>query len=202
MIRWAFGTDNWLDWVEAHKSNAITPEIEMRLRSNGGRPNIQPFANFIGSNAYSLARMHRVPEAIRVAKAALIVSPNDYWLNFLAGELVYRSDPQQAVRYWENALKFNPYYTECAVTLAHERVREGQFAAAVSLLTSVQKALGTHGNPWLDMADAKIGLHDLSGAMQALDKAEQAQLPANPTEIASRRKRIQDILAFEGGKRP
>ncbi|MDR3692277.1 MAG: hypothetical protein P4L46_23040 [Fimbriimonas sp.] len=192
-IRWALGSDDWVNLLETQKEKAITPEIEHRLRSNGGRPNIEPLGNFIGSNAFSMASLNRMTEAARIAHGALYVAPHDYWLNFLYGELIRRKDRAQAIHYWEAALKLNPDYSACAAALAHERVVDKRFSEAVALLSRALDEVGYKGNSWLDMADAKIGMHDLDGAKSALDQAGKVLFAASPVEVEKRRKAIRAL---------
>jgi hypothetical protein len=201
-IRWALGADNWEQVLETKKAAAITPEVEQRLRSNGGRPNIGPLGNFIGSHAYSLARMKRPEEAIQVAKGALAVSPGDPWINYMYGELVRKTNRKEAIHYWEIAMKINPGYAACAASLAHERVIDGRFSDAVTLLSGALDQVGYKGNSWLDMADAKIGLRDFVGASAALDKAEHALFAAKPSDVEARRHTIEALSTQTQSRQP
>ncbi len=193
-ISWIMDTPQWIELLEAKKESAITPEVVARLRINGGRENVQPFGNFIGSDAYYLARANRVVEARRVARVALYVSPKDAWINYLYGRLIRPIDRPSAIHYWETAMKLNPNYADCEASLGHERVLDHNYKDAIKLLQHSLKINDSSGRAWTDLADAKIAVKDFKGALSALDKAEHVLFAMSKPEIEKRRRLISSQL--------
>jgi len=187
-LDWLFGSDTWAETMDRQGKAAITPLVMRHLRANSGIPNIATLGTFIATNAYSLARSGQVRQAAVVARDALVILPKDTWINFLYGRLVLRTDRSDALRHWEEALKVNPNYGECAIALAHERIVDRRYPEAVNLLTNALKLYGNDGYGWLDLADAKIALKDFSGARSALDHAQTARRSPKPQQIEARRK--------------
>jgi hypothetical protein len=99
-------------------------------------------------------------------------------------------------------MKINPGYAACAASLAHERVIDGRFSDAVTLLSGALDQVGYKGNSWLDMADAKIGLRDFVGASAALDKAEHALFAAKPSDVEARRHTIEALSTQTQSRQP
>jgi len=182
-ISWIMGTDNWLDKFERDGSKALTPDVLERVNINGGRPNIPPFGNYIGTHAYYLAKVGRLPEARRVAKAGLDVAPKDAWINYLYGRLLIQKDRVTALQYWEKAMNLNPNYYDCAGSLGHERLKDRNYKEAIRLLSLSTTGDPSSGRAWMDLADARIAIHDFSGAKQAVDGAGKAMFAASKEMI-------------------
>ena len=185
------GTDQWLEEFNKNGAKALTAEVLDRVNINGGRPNIAPFGNYIGTHAYYLAKLGRNKEAINVAQAALDVAPEDAWINYLYGRLLIVKQRDKALKYWERAMKLNPNYNDCAASLGHERLRDRMFAEANRLLSLSTKGDPSNGRAWMDLADVRIELHDFNGARTALEGAGSAMFAASKDVIDSRLKLIQ-----------
>ncbi len=190
-LEWVFGTEQWLALLEQQGKRAITPDVKSRLQANIGLPNLQTLGNFVGSRASYLARANKAIEARRTAKAALALAPNDPWVNYLYGRLIYPVDKADAIRHWEMTLRISPGYAACAISLAHERLRESKYAEAIRLLTGALQQVDYSGNTWIDLADAKLGVNDFSGAAQALKSASSAMFPPDIREIEKRTRLIE-----------
>ena len=193
-IHWIFGTERWIDLIGERKLSSLSPDVMRRLQANLGVPIIQSVGTFVGSDALYLAQSNQANRARLVAKDAVILAPKDPWVNFLYGSLMIKTDRNQAIRYWEIAHRIAPGYAECSAALAHERIRDGWFAEAVSLLKGTNHALDAKGSFWLEMSDAEVGLKRFTDATADLESAERAQHPAPPSEIESRRKKIRTQL--------
>jgi len=191
-LTWMFGTDKWIDLLATKKLDAFTPEITDRLRTNGGLPDRKALGWFISCYASGLAHAKRFPEAIVVEREAMMVGPKDARIHFAYGQLMLTNDRPEAIRQWEIALTLTPKYSACAAALAHERVVDHRYADAIGLLEPVMSDVGWDSGAWLDLADAKIGLHDLKGAATALVHAGEA-IYVKKDEIEKRRKIIQGL---------
>ncbi|MDR3689868.1 MAG: glycosyltransferase family 39 protein [Fimbriimonas sp.] len=190
LLAWLFGTDKWAQLVETKGAAAVTPEVMDRLRSNGGVPDVRALAWLMSCNASSYSVMKDKPSARYVMKQAVTIQPKDARINFLYGKLMLDVDRRLAIYHFEVAIKTSPGYSACAQALAHERVKDGRYAEAVKLLDKAMKDLNWSCLAWLDLADAKIGVHDFAGARIALDKAAHAMMSAKKADIDLRLKRI------------
>jgi len=195
-LTWVFGTDKWEDLLANEKMSAFTPDVIERLRTNNGIPDKKALGWFISCHASGLSREDKPAEAIKVEREALMVGPKDARIHFAYGQLVIKTDRQDAIKHWEIALKLAPTYTACAGALAHERVVDGRYAEAVKLLDFALPDVGWNGSYWIDMANAKLGLHDLAGARKALFQARKA-LFVKKADVEACQKKID---AFAGSR--
>jgi predicted Zn-dependent protease len=170
--------------------------VRQNIHTNAGIPEPKTMGYVISVYAASLNDLNRKEEAVRVERDALIVNPYDPRVNFAYGVMVVKTDRQDAIRHWETALSGNRIFPACAAALAHERVKDGRFADAVKLLEPVMVTIGWNSQSWMDLADAKIGLHDYAGASKALDDSEKAILVIRP-DIDKRRNLIRDLQSKE-----
>ena len=108
-------------------------------------------------------------------------------------------DRPLAIRCWENALKLNPNYSDCELSLGRERLRDGRYKEAIKLLTHALAADPNGGRSWMDLADADIGVHDYKGASAALDHAEHALFAVGKIDLDKRRAKL---LPFLSGSSP
>lgn len=190
VLAWLFATEHWPELLDIEKTAAVTPALKQRLRSNSGIPNVPMLSNFIAANALALAHQGKIGQAALVAKDALAFAPNDTWVNFLYGRLIFKRNRSEAISHWELAMRVDPNYSECAIALGHVRLMDHRYQDAANLLKVGLEQFGNNGNAWLDLADAKIALHDLKGAAEALDKATSSRRPAAEIDIAKRRELI------------
>ena len=195
VMSWLFATRNWPEVMDSKQKGAINEVVKQRLRSNSGIPNVLALANFIAGEAFSLAQSGRGAKAALVAKDALIISPDDTWINFLYGSIVLPTDRQEAIRHWEHALKINPHYSECALALGHQRMIDRDYSKAVPLLEEGLKEHANDGYAWLEMSDAKIAARDWRGALNALDRAKGSRVSPPQMEIDKRRRTIEVALS-------
>jgi len=200
-LSWMFGTDKWVDLLAEKKMDVFTPELIHRLKSNGGYPDRKALAAFISANAGGLAKLKRMPEAIKVEQEALMIGPDDPRIHFAYGQLLLKTNRPEAIHQWEIALKITPHFSACAAALAHERIIDGRYKEAVALLEPITAELGWAGSVWIDLAKAKIALNDPVGAGAALDGAERA-IFVKQTEIDPLRKQIKDLMHAKTGAGP
>jgi len=155
----------------------------------------------LDGSSVSYTRLKQTAEAVEVEKEALLLAPNDARLHFVYGQLIIGFDRPEALAHWEFALKLLPHYAVCASALAHERIVDGRYADAVKLLENNMQNLGWNSSAWLDLADAKIGLHDYAGASKALDSAAKSVF-VKKDAIAARRKKLLMLMGSGKGKTP
>ncbi len=173
-LTWIFGTKDWSRKIETKKRDALTPDVLDRLRTNGGIPDVKALGWFISCNSASLARLNRLPEARKICKEALVMAPRDARINFAYAQLIEDLDRKEAIHYMELAIKVAPKYAAAAIALSHERVKDKRYSEALKVLEPVLKDVTWNSNVLLDIAEAKAGLHDFKGALQALDEAQHA----------------------------
>ena len=201
-LTWIFGTPQWKPLLQKEGWDALTPEVRKTLRTNGGIPDIKALGWFISCNAASLSNLNRKKEATEVSRIAVTIAPTDARINFQIGQLLLDTDRATAIKYWEKAIKIIPTFSACAQALAHERVKDGRYQDALDLLNKAVKDIGWNGNVWMDIAEAKAGLHDYHGALKALDKAGETMFAASKVKIAERRKQFEALLASQSKKSP
>lgn len=194
-LTWIFGTPKWKAELQKKGWDALTPEVRKTLRTNGGIPDIKALGWFISCNAASLSNLNRKKEAIEISKIAVTIAPTDARINYQIGQLLLDSDRPKAIKYWEKAIKLVPTFSACAQSLAHERVKDGRYQDALDLLNKAVKDIGWNGNVWMDIAEAKAGLHDYAGALKALDQAGSTMFAASKVKVSERRKQIEALLA-------
>lgn len=192
LLTWMFATDKWKELLIAKKQAAFTPDVIERLKTNGGLVDLKGLGWFISCYAGGLEHLKRHSEAIKIEEVALIVAPRDPRIHFAYGQMILTSNRPLALRHWEMALKETPKFSACAAALAHERVIDHQYAAAVKLLEPAVADLGWDSGTWIDLAKAKIGLGDLNGAKAALKGAGQA-IYVKKEQIDPIRKQIEDL---------
>ncbi len=187
-MTWILGTKDWVNLLETKKRGALSKEVLTRLRTNGGIPDVKAFGWFISCNAASLSKLKRLDDARRIQKLALMIAPRDARINYGYAQLIIDIDRKSAVHYMEVAMSISPKYSACAMSLAHERVIDKRYPEAIHILDKAMKDIGWNGNAWLDYADAKIGIGDVSGAEKALFEAENSLFKASKNETDKRRK--------------
>jgi len=201
LLTWLFHTSDWRGLLHKEKLKAFTPDVNSRLLTNGGNPDRKALGWFVGVQSVSYTRLKQTAEAVEVEKEALLLAPNDARLHFVYGQLIIGFDRPEALAHWEFALKLLPHYAVCASALAHERIVDGRYADAVKLLENNMQNLGWNSSAWLDLADAKIGLHDYAGASKALDSAAKSVF-VKKDAIAARRKKLLMLMGSGKGKTP
>ena len=192
LLTWIFHTKDWRLLLEKQKLKALTPEVNLRLRTNGGNPDMKALGWFVGVQASSYSRLKDTFDAVEVEKVALLIAPSDARLHFAYGQLIVSFDRKEAIEHWEYALVLLPHYAVCAAALAHERIIDGRYSDAVKLLEEHMGNLGWNSSAWIDLADAKIGMKDYGGATRALDSADRA-IFVKKDLIDLRRKRIKAL---------
>jgi len=195
-LTWMFDTDKWEDLLATQKLAVFTPEFIERLKSNGGYPDKKALAAFLSCHASALAKLKRTDEAIKVEQDAIMIGPGDPRIRYAYGELILNKDRPEAIRQFEIALKIAPGYAGCALALAHERIIDGRFEDAVRLISPFETELSWDSGMWIDLANAKLGLHDFAGANKALDGATHAIFVKKADIEALRQK----IKAMQGPK--
>jgi len=191
VLSWLFESPEWAWQFDKLKMAAITPEVRTRLKTNSGIPQVNDLGGLMAINAVSLAQSKKFIFAAMAAKDALVFMPNDPILNFLYGQLIRKSNRNEAIHHWEIALKYEPELAPCAAMLAHERLADHRYADAATLIEPLEKTTILTGAAWLDLADAKIGLHDWKGAKSALDSGRNAPNPISPADLEERKAQIQ-----------
>jgi len=205
LLTWVFGTKQWQALIEDKKTGALSADVKERMHSNSGKPDPRILGYVVSLAGASLADQNQMPQAIQLYKDALVIAPTDPRINFAYGKLIVKTDRKEAMRHWEMALKVSPKFPICAAALAHERIIDGNYSDAVRLLEPSMEAIGWNSDSWIDLADAKIGLQDYTGASAALDQAEKAILVTKP-KIEERRQKIRELLSHKspdpgGGRR-
>lgn len=192
LLSWLFGTDKWFQVIHNRQEAALTPQVKHRLLSNSGVPDPVLLGWFLGCHASTLTNLKRDDEALEVTKDALMFGPLDPRMNYGYGQMILSTHRSEALRHWEIAMSMSPNYSACAISLAHERLKDGLTSDAIELL---EPALGR--NPWncsgwMDLARAKMKIHKYSEALDALDKAEHGIFPNKP-QIESLRSQIRSL---------
>jgi len=189
-LSWIFGTPQWAQLIEKKKSAAISQIVLDHLHTNGGVPDIKELGWLISCNSSAYTVMKKTNDARFIMKQAVTIAPTDSRINFMYGKMLMDIDRRQATHYLEIALKLAPTYSACAAALAHERILDGRFPEAITLLKKALKDVGWNSSGWLDLADAEIAVRDFSEARKALDKASHSMFAAKKADIDSRLKRI------------
>jgi predicted Zn-dependent protease len=192
LLSWIFTQDDWRGALRTKKLKAFTPEVNRRLRTNGGNPDWKALGWFISTQAGSYSRLKQTADALEVEKFALLLAPNDARIHFAYGQLIIKFDRPEAIQHWEYALKLLPRYAVCAAALAHERLVDGRYKDTIKLLEPLMESLGWNSEAWMDLSDAKAGLHDFTGAAAALDGAEKSVF-VKKEEIAKRRRKLKEL---------
>jgi len=192
-LRWIFGSDQWFQDLDQHRMSPTNPNVLARLRTNEGIPYLYSLGWLMCNQASSFAKLKRVEEARKLDEWALGIVPKDHRINFAYGQLILNTDRKKAIHYLEAAVNLAPNEPVYAMALGHERIRDGRFTEAIQLLGKVMKVEAWNGGAWIDLADADIGVHDLSGASNALDQAQHAVFAPKKSEIELRRIRIEAI---------
>lgn len=192
-LRWIFGTDHWMEDLEAGRTGPHDPGVLERLRTNEGNPYLGELSWLMCNQASSLMKKHQEAKAINLDRLAIGIEPKDHRVLFAYAQMLLPHDRSEAIRYMERANMLAPKSPVYAMALAHERVHDGRYSEAIALLTPIIRIVGWNAGPWLDLADAKIGLSDAEGAASALAGAQSAMMRPQPIEVKSRRAKIDAI---------
>ena len=128
-----------------------------------------------------------------------MIAPTDSRNHFNYGKLILKTNRKEALDHWEYALKLSPKFWQCARALGHERMIDGRYAEAVKLLEPAMRSVSWNGDAWIDLADAKMAIHDYKGASIALDKAS-GSLFSVKDKITRDRQKLKDLMAKPGNK--
>ncbi len=194
LLVWIFGNEKWRDVLRTQKLKAFTPDVNRRLCTNGGNPDMRALGWFVSNQGGCYAKLKDIENALDCYKDALVLAPQDARIHFGYGQLILSFDRPEAIQHWEYALKLMPRYAVCASALAHERLIDKRYADVIKLLEPNMDNVGWNCDAWFDLADAKMGLRDWTGASAALDGAEKAIFVKKPA-LAEHRKKLKELIA-------
>lgn len=193
LLAWLFNSDRWAEKIITNGTNSVDDGVKRRLKTNTGIPILVELGAFIASNGMSNARTGHFQEAAEATRAALVFDPKNAWVHFLYGRIILQSDRREALNQWALALQINPDYADCALALAHQKLKDGSFAEADQLLEHALTINEGSGFGWLDLARAKLAEHDVSGAMSAIQKAQTVQTKPPTALMDAVREQIQRV---------
>jgi hypothetical protein len=194
LLVWIFGTEKWEELLRAKQLAAFTPDVNARLKTNVGIPDMRALGWVFNSHSGILAHLHKEADAIEVAKDSVLIAPKDSRNQFAYGKLLIKTNRKEALEHWEYALKLSPKYWQCARALGHEKMVDGNYAEAVKLLEPAMVSISWNGDAWIDLAEAKMGIRDYKGAGVALDKAAGSLFQVKE-KIAKERKKLNELIA-------
>ena len=199
LLVWLFGTEKWQELLHAKKRAAFTPEVNARMKTNVGIPDMKALGWVLNSHSGILEHLHRESDAIEAARDSIMIAPTDSRNHFNYGKLILKTNRKEALDHWEYALKLSPKFWQCARARGHERMIDGRYAEAVKLLEPAMRSVSWNGDAWIDLADAKMAIHDYKGASIALDKAS-GSLFSVKDKITRDRQKLKDLMAKPGNK--
>lgn len=194
LLVWIFGTENWEELLRTKKKAAFTPDVNARLKTNVGIPDMKALGWVFNSHSGILSRIHREGDAIEVAKDSILVAPADSRNHFSYGKLILKIDRKEALDHWRYALKISPKFWQCSRALGHEMMVDGNYAEAVKLLEPTMVHIAWNGDAWIDLAEAKMAIRDYKGASLALDKAAGSLFQVKD-KISKERKKLKELMA-------
>lgn len=193
LLSWLFGTPDWLSVINSSDLPAAQTVLVERLHTNFGKPTPELVAKIFSRQVQLLQAVGRRADAVAATREGLLFAGDDPDLNYQYGCQILATDRKEAIRRWEQTISLAPKNAACAALLGHEILKDGRYQEAADLLQRAADEMPAWGPAWLSLADARTGLGDYRGALQALDTASKEN--GDPNGIAERRTKIRSLMA-------